>query len=131
MRDAMIYRLTGKYLAEPHLGGKSHIVQIEKVEIHEFERIEKDETQTGKVKRRKIKKTVLFFAGKELPLGLTAVCNLLTVIGLYSRDMDKWIGKFVQLDPKTCDAFGNKHTPCIRISNTIPTVKELNSNESH
>jgi hypothetical protein len=109
--DAKLYALAGTYLAEPHLQGKSQLVTIEKVELHEFEKGKRGSGDKGK----KVKKPVLFFAGKSLPLGLTARVNIETMIDLHGRDTDKWTGKQIKLTPTTCLSFGNPNTPCIRI----------------
>lgn len=111
--DATIYALAGTYLAEPHLRGREVTVTIEKVEVHEFE---KQDPKTKKT--RKVKKPVLYFKGKDIPLGLTAKVNLLAVIDAHGREMDDWIGKQLTLYPTTCLAFGNPKTPCIRIRTT-------------
>ena len=33
----------------------------------------------------------------------------------YGDDMEEWVGKPVTIYPATCDAFGDKNVPCIRV----------------
>ena len=108
--DAKLYALSGNYLAEPHLQGKAAVVAIERVELHEFEK-----GKRGGKELKKVKKPVLYFKGKALPFGLTARCNIETMIDLHGRNTDNWVGKEVKLVPTTCAAFGNPNTPCVRI----------------
>jgi len=112
MNDATLYTLTGTYLAEPHLRGREVEVEIAKVEVHEFEKLQPGQKRgAGKV----VKKPVLFFAKGSIPFGLTAKQNLVAAIKLLGRDMDKWVGQKITLTPSTCMAFGKANTPCIRI----------------
>ncbi len=108
--DAKLYALAGTYLAEPHLQGKPSLVTIEKVELHEFAK-----GKRGDKNAKKVKKPVLFFAGKAIPFGLTARVNIETMIDLHGRDTDAWTGKQIKLVPATCLSFGVANTPCIRI----------------
>lgn len=107
--DAKLYALSNTYLAEPHLQGKATTVTIEKVELHEFE---KGKRGSG---GKKVKKPVLYFVGKSLPLGLTARVNIETMIDIHGRNTDDWTGKQIKLIPTTCLSFGKPNTPCIRI----------------
>lgn len=107
--DAKLYALANTYLAEPHLQGKATTVTIEKVELHEFE---KGKRGAG---GKKVKKPVLYFVGKALPLGLTARVNIETMIDIHGRNTDDWAGKQIKLIPTTCLSFGKPNTPCIRI----------------
>ena len=108
--DAKLYALAGTYLAEPHLQGKELVVEIERVELHEFEKGKRGGSDT-----KKVKKPVLFFKGKGLPFGLTARINIETMVDLHGRNTDNWIGKKIKLKPTTCLSFGEPNTPCIRI----------------
>lgn len=108
--DAKLYALAGTYLAEPHLQGKPMSLTVERVELHEFEK-----GKRGSKDSKKVKKPVLFFAGKSIPLGLTARVNLETMIDLHGRNTDNWVGKAIKLVPTTCMSFGVANTPCIRI----------------
>lgn len=108
--DAKLYALANTYLAEPHLQGKETIVTVEKVELHEFEK-----GKRGAKDAKKVKKPVLYFSGKSLPLALTARVNIETMIDLHGRQTDVWLGKKIKLVPTTCMSFGKPNTPCIRI----------------
>ncbi len=108
--DAKLYALAGTYLAEPHLQGKPAMVTIERVELHDFEKGKRGTKDT-----KKVKKPVLYLAGKTIPFGLTARVNIETMIDLHGRDTDAWVGKQIKLVPTTCLSFGKANTPCIRI----------------
>lgn len=108
--DAKLYALAGTYLAEPHLQGKTLTVTIERVELHEFAK-----GKRGDKDAKKVKKPVLFLVGKSIPFGLTARCNIETMIDLHGRNTDDWTGKQIKLVPTTCMSFGKPNTPCIRI----------------
>jgi hypothetical protein len=108
--DAKLYALANTYLAEPHLQGKATTVTIERVDLHEFEKGKRGSKDT-----KKVKKPVLYFVGKALPLGLTARVNIEMMIDLHGRNTDEWTGKQIKLVPTTCMSFGKSNTPCIRI----------------
>lgn len=121
MRDATLYTLAGNYIAEPHLAGKRRAFKIERVEIHEFDK----RASTGSKKPKKVKKMVLYFVGVEMPFGLTAKVNAVQCISLFGRDLDKWAGRNVWLEPSTCEAFGDPKKPCVRVGDTEPNDSDL------
>lgn len=93
--------------------GKPSVVTIERVELHEFEKGKRGSKDT-----KKVKKPVLYFAGKSIPFGLTARVNIETMIDLHGRNTEGWIGKQIKLVPTTCMSFGKANTPCVRIERT-------------
>lgn len=53
-------------------------------------------------------------AKKGLVLNKTNAKRIRDYLG-YGNDMDKWVGRKVTIYPTTCNAFGVKNTPCIRV----------------
>lgn len=86
-----------------HLGGKEVTVKIAKVTGGELV------GHGGK----KTKKPMLFFAGKELPLGLNKT-NVKTIGAAFGFDTKEWIGKEIVLYPTTTQ-FGSETVDCIRV----------------
>jgi hypothetical protein len=68
---------------------------------------------------RPIEKPIVAFKGakKEWVLNKT---NARTIRLLYGNAFAAWEGKKVTLYATTCDAFGKKHTPCIRVRPVNP-----------
>lgn len=112
----MLYRLLypGNFLATEDLQGRDVTLHISRL-VHE-------ELATERGKERK---WVLYFAeleekhrkdpatpNRRLVLNKTCVKALAK---LYGGETNDWISKPVTLFPTTCDAFGKKNTPCIRI----------------
>ena len=51
-------------------------------------------------------------AKKRLVLNKT---NVKEIIAAYGKDTDGWVGKSVTIYPTTCDSFGAKNVPCVRV----------------
>lgn len=61
-----------------------------------------------------IDKPILRFKGTDLGLIMNKT-NSKTIGLAYGNEMDQWIGKQVTLYATTCDAFGKKNVPCVRV----------------
>lgn len=84
--------------------GKDITATIEKVEGGEL-------VSEGKKKSRK---PVITFKGKQKKLALNKT-NTNLLIRQLGRDYSKWPGRLMTMYGTTCDAFGDKHMPCIRV----------------
>ena len=78
----------------------------------------------GKVDKRPVVRFVELEAKatKDKPaLGLVLNrTNARTVKALYGKDTKDWIGKRITIYPTTCDSFGKKDVPCIRVEEKAP-----------
>ena len=95
------------YLEAGDLDGKEITVEITTVEEH----------HTGKGKDGKeFEKPLLRFKGakKGLVLNKTNAKRIRDGLG-YGNEVQGWVGKKVTLYASTCNAFGKKNTPCVRI----------------
>lgn len=88
------------------LGGKEITVEIER-----YSKGEDVVSPTG----QKSKKPVLYFKRGTKGWVLNKTNAVAIARALNERDMDKWIGKKITLQPATCKAFGEDNVPCIRV----------------
>lgn len=96
-----------KYLEAADLDGKEFCVVIESVE----ERHQGD----GKDGKKFVKPLVKFRKAKKgLVLNKTNA-KIIRDRLCYGNEMQDWVGKPITLYPTTCNAFGEKDTPCIRV----------------
>ena len=51
-------------------------------------------------------------AKKRLVLNKT---NVKEIIAAYGQDTDGWTGRTITIYPTTCDSFGAKNVPCVRV----------------
>lgn len=86
-----------------HLQGKEVTVKIAKVDAGEL---------IGD-KGKKSKKPMVYFEGKDLPLGLNKT-NGKTISAMYGNDTSAWIGKHITIYPTTTK-FGGETVDCIRV----------------
>jgi hypothetical protein len=70
--------------------------------------------------RKKSKKPVVYFRGKEKALALNKT-NGKSIAGIYGPDTAKWVGKSIILFKAQADAFGQV-VPCIRIRPNAPVA---------
>lgn len=69
----------------------------------------------GKDGKDFVKPLVMFKEAKKgLVLNRTNAKRIRDYLG-YGNDMDKWVGQKITIYPTTCNAFGEKNKPCIRV----------------
>jgi hypothetical protein len=67
----------------------------------------------------KSRKPALYFVGAKKALALNKT-NARTLISLYGRDVERWVGRWVTLYPTTTKFGSDSAVPCIRVRPTIP-----------
>lgn len=98
-----------KWICAADLNGKDVNVQIKQIMAAE---------EVGKDKETK---PVLFFTG--MPKGMVMnKTNAKRIAGLYGKETDNWIGKWITLYPSECE-FGDETVDCIRIRKVAPTIE--------
>ena len=111
---AKVMRADAKYLGAIDMdASRDAWVTIVRVEALDNEEI------AGKVsKSRKFALTLATLAGAPLPKQLILnKTNLRMIRTLHGEKTAHWKGKPICLYLTTCDAFGEKNTPCVRIRN--------------
>ena len=103
-----VYESSSNYLKADDLKGKTVLVKINNIEVHEFE-------NEGKKK----KQIVLSFVGKEKVLGLN-VTNANSIAKILGDDTDEWLGGEIKIYPTTTDFGDKKNVPCIRVIEKLP-----------
>ena len=93
-------------MREPDLGGKDVTLTISGWRYADAS----DKGSDGKA----MKGTVISFKETEKELVLAKI-NHISISRIYGPNPAKWIGKRVTFYPTTCAAFGDPHTPCIRV----------------
>lgn len=95
------------YIEAGDLDGKERTLTIESVEgKHEGK---------GTDGKAFVKPLIKFKGAKKgLVLNKTNAKRIRDYLG-YGNDMDTWVGRPVTLYPTTCNAFGEKNKPCIRV----------------
>jgi hypothetical protein len=101
------------YIFAFDLQGKNVNVTIDKITAGEL--------HDPRNPKKKAKKPVCYFVGKEKPLALNSV-NCKTIAAMYGNDTENWRGKAITLYPTTCEAFGET-VECIRVRPERPTAK--------
>lgn len=99
-----------KYLHACDLAGRDVTVTIARVT-----------KGTLKSKEGETTKPLIFFEGKEKPLGANTT-NCRTIAKLYGNDTTNWVGKRITLYPTETDAFGET-VDCIRVRGRVPPEK--------
>lgn len=99
-----------KYLSNPDLQGKGRVLEISGVEVDDL-----PVKGTSKTER----KYLVSFKGAQKKWVLNKTCARV-IVRLYGDEMRKWVGKRVELYPTTCEAFGEKDVPCIRVKRQTP-----------
>lgn len=100
------------HLAAEEFGGKEYTLTIKSVSRIDLER------EDGKKERA----PVMAFEETPKTLVLNGI-NGRRIAKLYGVAAEGWPGKRITLYPTTCNAFGNKETPCIRVRPEIPPPK--------
>lgn len=95
-----------KYLAAADLAGREVKVQIDSIEVAEF--------QDG------TRKPVLMFVNKRKGMALNKT-NAGKLKAQWGDDMDSWIGHEVILYPDTAD-FGGRTVDCLRLRPVLPQI---------
>lgn len=72
---------------------------------------------------RDIDKPIVKFEKARKEWVLNKTCAR-TIRELYGNAYEAWEGKQVTLYPTTCNAFGDPHTPCIRVKRVNPSTGE-------
>lgn len=99
--------LPSEYLEAANLGGRDCRVTIDRVE----------DRHSGKgTDGKPINKPLLHFQGKKkgMILNKTNAKVIRDKVGL-GDEMQSWVGREITIYPTTCDAFGEKNKPCIRV----------------
>jgi hypothetical protein len=106
---------TSTYLETEALGGKDLTLTISAARFPSDKDIGTDGRKLGE------KSVILAYKGakKEHVVCRTAQKQIRLIHG---NDITQWIGKEITIYPTTCNAFGKKDTPCIRVRNIDPAT---------
>lgn len=112
-----------QYLAAEDLDGREVTLTIAKLER------EKVKTDSGTEQKWTIHFQEMLDRVKRDPNAINKrlIANITQarmIAKLYGNETDNWIGERITIYPTTCNAFGDPHTPCIRIRDRVPPPKE-------
>lgn len=89
-----------KYLSGNDLQGRSVVARISRLAS-----VSMPDRESG----GRVKKHVMYFAGKERGVVLKRTTALQIAQALGTPETDQWVGKYIEMFPVTIDAFGAQH----------------------
>jgi hypothetical protein len=95
----------GNYLEALHLDGGKAVLEISKVA---------DPNTVQAADKKLIDKPILYFTKTDKGL-IVNKTNAKAIARVHGNEMDGWVGKSITLFATTCEAFGEKGVPCIRV----------------